>query len=131
MKFFKAEDFEGKQCDSIFNAFERMSEIANTKLEKEGLTVYGTKVFQDREITKWFTEKQIDSIHGVNWSTHRGLLINVEPIEKCNHPKEKVRYVDLTIGTFAECRACFVWKCECGKVVEPELFTERIESGQK
>lgn len=46
--------------------------------------------------------------------THKALLINIEPIEKCKHPKEKVKLWDCGIN----------YECECGAQVEPAEFKE-------
>ncbi len=50
--------------------------------------------------------------------THRALLINIEPIVKCEHPIEKVNFKQF--GTFST----DYYQCECGARMKPKQFEE-------
>ena len=97
-KFFTKEDFKEweqwvGQLSLRLNeeSLEKIAVIANTKLEKESRIVYSTKVMADRDTSQWFTEPQIDKIHGVNWSTHKALLVNIESIETISLQPESLK----------------------------------------
>lgn len=55
-------------------------------LERElgrGSQLFCTKIMTDHHTGKWTTENpRRDNIHGVNWNTHAGLFIGIQPIEK-------------------------------------------------
>lgn len=84
MKFFKPEDFE-KVRTSPFSGDELLpllsAELANAKLEREGVRVYGQK--DDEEGCGW----TMDEESGHPWATHHALLIGIEelPKKECEH----------------------------------------------
>ncbi len=115
MKFFEANDFAGNTHEwenSKFIRVEYAVDICNAKLEREGKVVYST--------------------HGAMFSiTHKAsndglkaLLINIESLEACKHPKEKVfKKKFLSIGPASEGKTPGeYYKCECGARVEPSGF---------
>lgn len=109
MKFFKPEDFDGITHEWENRKFIRVEyavDICNAKLEREGRVVYLT---QTNQPTNNMLEKQYD------WHTHKALLINIEPLEKCRHPKEKVTKRINWEG---------IYECECGQRLKPASFEE-------
>ena len=46
--------------------------------------------------------------------THKAILVCIEPIEQCKHPKEKVLHSISNIP--------LVFQCECGAKVKPKEF---------
>lgn len=106
MKFFKPDDFD-------FDTLEQCANFANAKLEREGKTVYTD------HITDPFWSDENDK-----YETHKALLINIEPIEKCEHPKNKIirRRVDFSV--INQVATNIIYECECGARVEPESFKE-------
>ena len=112
MSFFKAEDF-------IFDNYEinlkKIADVANAKLEREGKVLYGTipKISNGRspEFDGPFQITDNDHV------THKALLINIEPIEKCKHEKEKIKE-QRGLPFYPE------FKCECGAKVKPTSFEE-------
>lgn len=75
-------------------------------LAKEGQAVHGTGKM-------WVSEGATTEPP----SSMKAILINIEPIEKCNHPKEKVKDYfpsDLRV----------LYQCRCGKTVQPKEFEE-------
>lgn len=119
MKFFKAEDFYEV---SGFWSREDLAKICNYKIEREAKRVYlnpknSLNGQGDIELTN-------------SGQSHQALLINIEPLEKCQHPKEKVNLVKqyLTRGLVlgektTECIGSG-YLCECGYRVEPNSFVE-------
>lgn len=113
MSFFKPEDFiygflETERCHAI-------AEIANAKLEKEGTVVY-TEYRNEvvlNETKAWVTYK-------TTGGTHKALLINIEPMSKCEHPKEKVKVIKEGYVYADDTN----FQCECGAVVRPSVFEE-------
>ena len=96
INFFKPEDF------SLPDPFGKYAtEIANAKLRE------GAKVFCNGHT--WTANKD-------KWSTHQALLICIEPIEQCTHPKEKVEI--LFLGKKHG------YECQCGAEVRPTGFEE-------
>lgn len=104
MKFFKPEDFlPGNDFykitwDDVVR--KQLADRANAKLEREGKVVFGIP-----GADLW--EEALYSS-----STHTAVLINIEPIEKCTHPAEKV--VQTTID----------FQCPCGAKLKPKTFEE-------
>jgi len=123
MKFFKPEDFE-KEYPRFTRvlSYERVADFCNAKLEREGRVVYGS------EDSHW--------IYGTApFTSNKALLINIEPIEKCTHPSEKIKESielrDVTRTTYDDGRATyshsyFAYTCECGAKVKPKEF-EAVE----
>lgn len=113
MKFFKPNDFYHEHWINL-NSIKPISPVdaavyANEKIEREGKVLYGNA---DRPMITWFEcQEKKDS--------HKALLINIEPLEKCTHPAKAIfiyrETPDSPIG----------WKCdECGARVEPSEFKE-------
>lgn len=122
MKFFKPEDFNYDNPIGIYS-YEKMAELANAKLEREGKVMRNTSINGDVFNQGWSTARTYGD-------THQALLINIEPIEKCTHPKEKVSAI-LTKEAFSKEFGVLLpvyksehYKCECGAVVEPKGFEE-------
>lgn len=84
MKFFKPSDFEGFGFPPRVKNLQDIADFCNSKLEREGKVVYGTKYNSEK---KWAFDQQ-----GVlpGETTHTALLICIEPINVCEHPSEKV-----------------------------------------
>jgi len=105
--FFKPEDFK---IDGFVNTPSENARIANDKLEREGKIVYSNEAA--------FTWRLSDES-----KDHRALLINIEKISPCEHPKEKVELVCWEKGDFKD-EEYKIFKCECGAKVEPSEFKE-------
>lgn len=104
MKFFKPEDFELSYLLSL----EDIVDLANAKLEREGAYVYSPPLtYQEHGV--WYGHESI-------YYTRKAFLINIEPIKKCLHPKEKVTYMSAYIPRFH--------RCECGAKVQAVSFEE-------
>ncbi len=90
----------------------------SAKLEREGKVVYGSEP-EDKE-----TYSALYGEGNNRYSTHKALLINIEPIEVCTHPKEKVfKKKFLSIGPASEGKTPGeYYKCECGARVKPSVF---------
>lgn len=87
---------------------------ANAKLEnyikEHGKVVYAPNI----SYAEWRFEGFLE-----NQKRARAILINIEPIQKCEHPKEKVDY---NIKMLSESRYGGEYLCECGAKVEPVEF---------
>jgi len=108
MKFFNESDFNTLKSKGHFT-WEEIADLANAKLEKESRIVF-TSLDPNDSWTTWGYD-----IDGPR--TFHALLINIEPIEKCSHPKEKIS------GRYADENGV-VFKCECGARVSPCQFSE-------
>lgn len=117
MKFFKPEDFADLSTTA---AEEDACEIANAKLESDGKIVYSTA--SNPLMNSWFSAAGTPQ-----GGTYKALLINIESIQKCEHPKEKVKVIKKETypissheldGTFSK----YIYQCECGARVEPLIF---------
>lgn len=109
-KFFKPEDFEMQKFSP-----EQISDFANRKLELSGKVVYdcGNGLLTHTE--------NYDTIYK---PIYKAILINIEPIEKCTHPKEKVQ-TDRVISHDPTLYSNFLtFFCECGVRVKPDSFKE-------
>lgn len=116
MEFFKREDFESYGAgDPRADVFGVMAGLANDKLEREGKVVYGgmNTTSDGKTNSEPFFIMRIDKYY----RTHKALLINIEPIESCKHPKEKVS------GQYADENGV-IFKCKCGIRVRPKEFEE-------
>ncbi len=109
--FFKPEDFmvDLLTYKEDISVSQIIANIANAKLEREGKVVYKEK----DPVNVWCE---------VTWPAlnhaYKALLINIEPIEKCTHPKEKVhRKWDLSSQM-----PIFWHECDCGAKVQPKEF---------
>lgn len=72
MKFFKPEDF--LDLDSKAHWLSDISDIANAKLEREGVRVYG----DDTQLYSWTSQK-------LPKDTHQALLVGIEELPKKEH----------------------------------------------
>lgn len=109
MKFFKPEDFQNF-VDENSDYAEHCAEAANEKLENKAIKVKGfvnRPQFNYHEFSTGYTN-----------TTHKALLINIEPLEKCNHEVNKLSMVRLD----GDKPRSFV--CQCGKTVKPTGFEE-------
>lgn len=113
--FFKDEDFP-LACNSAFIKAEYVVGIANNKLEREGRIVYSVPGRASE--SAWSDMK-------CGFNLYSALLINIQPIEKCEHPIEKVKNqlgTQKTVGIYAPMQ--LMYKCECGAEVIPYTFKE-------
>lgn len=112
MKFFKPEDFY-IVGDGQMKTPQQASDIANEKLEKEGIIVYSNK--------SAFTWRLSDESKEC-----KALLINIENIEKCTHSSVHVQgglMVSDTQGNKTTINPIF--QCtDCQKQVYPIGFKE-------
>lgn len=102
MKFFITEDFDLVLSNRSLEVLDSVVKIANAKLERKGKIVYN---YRNNLEYGWFDTSTS--------SSHKALLINIETIEKCAHPPEKIQTVSIV-----------EWQCECGKYVRPIGFEE-------
>lgn len=114
--FFKPEDFlnfDGRLgAEPICN---QIASMANVKLEREGKVVYGQ--IKDHQILGNLCNFDTEKIESDNY---QALLINIESIEKCKHPKDKIQqatFFDVETKTRYP-----VWYCQCGITLEPDTF---------
>lgn len=120
MKFFKPEDFDIEyKEDTLISHKEWAANLANAKLEREGKVVYNhhgpSTNFNEHPV--WISKGWQDGD-----STHKALLICIEPIEQCKHPKEKVslhceKYLN-GLPMSSE------YVCQCGATVVADTFKE-------
>lgn len=93
-------------------------ELANAKLEREGVVVYGHEL----DSRLWKTERSRYSKNNGMVMTpepYKALLICVEPIqplEPCKHPPEKIKQYTTPYGSFL--------MCECGVPVKQVVSYE-------
>ena len=113
MNFFKPEMFHplsrlhGGPYQNM-GEYEAIAHLANELLEREGKVVYG-----DND-TLWGDRKGRVPVP----ETHKAILINIELIEKCSHPIEKV------FMQFTNNNPPTHHKCNCGAIVIPSAYTE-------
>jgi hypothetical protein len=113
VKFFVEEDFPDTGGYSVEAAYR-----ANTKLEREGRVVIGSPETDWNEI-------------GNRVETHKALLINVELIQKCSHPVDKVNRKEhyyehgLVTGPKELVLLGISYECSlCGNIVKPTGYGE-------
>lgn len=98
------------------------AKTANAKLN-EWLEKNAKKVIGNPEIFIWDKPPQ-----RVPTDTHQALLVCIEPIESCKHPKEKVSskilIPDGWRGDFKDPMYSTWFACECGVIVQPKDFEE-------
>ena len=129
MKFFTEEDFptEVLRCGQWAQKLnpEIAARFANDKLEREGQIVYKHYNAKGDKDSFWCINNKLPGLE----CTGKALLISVEPIEKCSHPKEKVQIL-ITEGwqkQNGEKLPVFQsesYQCECGTKVQPSFFEE-------
>jgi hypothetical protein len=121
MKFFKPEDFKSFGLSPKHYDLDLLAHLCNIKLERNSQVVYG-----DRGQFEWLFVKKKDEKDFLAMNSnfknsyYKALLINIEPIAKCNHPIEKIYQ---TINANVMKSYC---KCECGVEMRPTAF-EPIE----
>lgn len=103
MKFFTSDDFEMQHYSP-----EQAAAFANGKLEREGKLFYC-------QIDKYGLCDVSRGLRGDH--THRALVINLGPLEKCKHEPHKIIHV----GTYPN---YLYYECECGAAVRPTKFEE-------
>lgn len=117
--FFEKSDFVSYNvCDGAGKIqSELIAGIANDKLKRDGRVVYGSNNDRDWSFNKF------------EGDTHQALLICIEEIKKCDHPKEKIfaresgKPSRLTLSGMSV-DSCIQYYCECGTRVEPAGFRE-------
>lgn len=129
MNFFKPEDFKNPLLHKIINwstAWQEIADIANAKIETEGMIVYGMGNNGD---TWKANPLYIDGKKDL----YRALLINIKLLEPCKHPKEKVTVMKGGVEggliwpptSKKELLAAYLYyQCECGVKVQPIEFKE-------
>lgn len=112
MKFFDESDFTGNTLQGCFTHFTPTiaAAIANAKIDREYLKVYGCK----SEGHWGFNNYKLDE------STHTAFILCIEPIVKCTHPPDKV--IRLTFGP--ENLMLYTFQCECGAKLKITSFEE-------
>lgn len=114
MNFFKPEDFL-ENCGAI-TPF-GMAEKANAKLERDGKVVFSIKDENYKPgYRAWVYNNCPENKH-----THKAILIAIQEIKKCEHPKDKIK--QLLCNPASQSRETF-FECECGARVEPTEFRE-------
>lgn len=115
MKFFKPEDFGNLYLDEVQR--NAACSYANTKLEIEGKVVF-------RGIKKGDWWAHDGDQHLGTRIFERALIICIEPIEKCKHPKEKIKNHPFISGENKLSEILYAYICECGAKVQPKEFEE-------
>lgn len=124
MKFFLKKDFSvvleslwvSRQQYQNYISWQEVAELAadlaNAKLEREGKVVYGknTTDIEGNFLYSWTSNKY------EHLNSHKALLINIEPIEQCAHPVEKVKCIGIA-GVHTA-----IMECECGARVRVAKF---------
>lgn len=115
MKFFTTEDFHRYWMGKVSTcSSEQAAEAANAKLEREGKVV---------EVQLGFVGQVYNSNLFSSETKVKALLINIEPLETCKHPKEKIGVRSLFkigVADFKDGN----YECECGAKVKPKEFEE-------
>lgn len=112
MKFFKPSDFDGQITATEKNSLVNIADAANAKLEREGKVVKGS-----------FDGSYVDGFN--DWpypdvSNCKALLINIEPLVKCEHPRERIRFI--IPKDYSSKDGYSYYSCECGARVKPKSF---------
>lgn len=112
---FNPDDFEpGRIVHTENISLEYAAKRSNEKLQKwlSKATVVYTRMQEYRVWQHWHHF----SFEG---ATHKALLIKIESIKKCDHPKDKVH--ENSVKGLAD---DWAWICECGAQVKPVSFEE-------
>lgn len=111
-------DVSGKTV-YCFQAAIDAQQIFDAWIKENGKVVYG---WFDGDGACRFSELEIiGSDKGE--ATHKATLVNIEPIEKCTHPKEKIsRYLPWTYNHTMP--LYILYECKCGARVQPKGFEE-------
>lgn len=97
-------------------------QIFDEWLAKEGKVVYGKWSIRDMDGKFLYEQWNTGISPDLGPTSHKAILINIEPIEKCNHPKEKVHWKFYKESYYEQRHT--EWHCECGARVQPESFIE-------
>lgn len=117
LSIFKPEDFGGEYglCD---HCMADATNMANHKLN-QWLKENGKVVYSQSPDKRYWTDPHDPTTQGVHLESDiKALLICIEPIEKCAHPREKV--VDPRVSKLN----LVYYQCECGAKVQPSGFEE-------
>lgn len=115
MGFFKPEDFEDSQGYKSYSS-QVMAALANAKLEREGDLIWTDTMGKDH---LWWTNPENKTV-----KNYKALLINIEPIEKCKHPMEKIKFNYIFDNGYGKGPSDTHLICECGAKVKPTSFEE-------
>ena len=109
MKFFKPDDFFPYSEEARIS----VANAANAKLEREGF-----KVFSQDKVGPFHRSDPFKD------NKYRGLLIDIEEVGACEHPKEKVKFHLRLVKRGLMTSESFDGEhiCECGSKVEPTSF---------
>lgn len=113
---FKPEDFDSNWTQSHKAA----QQIFDTWIKENGKAVYG-RLYPKNINEEGFDIGSIWNTSALTDTTHKALLINIELIEKCTHPKEKVKWKDIMISPNSH---KYGFMCDCGSEVIPREFEE-------
>lgn len=107
IEFFKPDDFQYESEGRLRSIM--AADIANAKLEKEGCLIYCDK---EGGRANWSLNK--------TGAKYKALIINIEPIEKCDHPKDKINVLvnlqkrDINASFFSNPYSEISLSCQCG-----------------
>ena len=120
MSFFKVEEFA--VCSHCPKINEINCDFANQKLLRHAEVVYGFP--KDQPTVKYYVGRwaSVDKGFYSLPATHKALIINIEPIEKCKHEQIKVNPNPLK-KEFTQEDLC-LYECSCGAKVKPIGFEE-------
>lgn len=131
MNFFKLEDFETRHFDQSMTISEWCVIIANAKLEKEALRVYGYQTGNAQGTSGCPRRFWQDAKHQMRDGPPDtvALLIMEEPLVKCAHPFTKIRQIGVVNvkadGFNPGIKITEIsYECECGVKVKPVKFDE-------
>lgn len=122
-KFFNPEDFKSIKYDLGDNEFsichftdvtaQTIANQANKLIEEKAIRVLQTKTSNNT----WVECYSLD-FGSSDVGLHKALLINIEEINPCNHPKEKVKLEGSFMGSLYQ----KYYKCACGVEVIPNSY---------
>lgn len=121
---FNHEDFIS--VSGNFSINKESARVAQEKLD-EWIKENGKVVYGCRSQEEWHSSIQDERIYSVISSNfknshYKAILINIEPLEKCKHPREKVRLMDSAAYVGGD--LIYGFMCECGSKVKPKEFEE-------
>lgn len=96
-----------------------MYSMISQRIFDEWIKENGKVVFSRADKGEWKSAWPTD-MNGYSGMTFKAILINIEPLEKCTHPKEKIE--TYTVGTMGEPHVRY--KCYCGASVTPKEFCQ-------
>jgi hypothetical protein len=113
-EFFKQISLDFDNSNWSGSVYDLYALCADKKLEREGKIVY----FDSQH--NWVEGYPVNMLGENPDVTKKALLICIEPIEQCKHPKDRVRRKPYEPGYLG----LYDYQCQCGAVVEPEGFKE-------